>query len=130
MTDIQTEKGFLKEMAVMTPLKPLVSVTENKTPKTAFEQSFREYFLVENAELRIQRLQQQALERFEAIGFPTRRNESWKYIQLTPLLNQAFVPFSAANLEKLSSEIKTHFLPEADGARLVFINGQLVSALS
>ncbi|MEB3286826.1 MAG: Fe-S cluster assembly protein SufD [Vampirovibrionales bacterium] len=126
-------------MSVMAPvqnklasksIKPLTP-TAGEAARTPFEQSFRNHFLetlLSNDESTgICALRHQALSAFEAQGFPTRKNEAWKYLALSPLLNQAFIPFApAATL----IQPEAYFLSESDGARLVFANGRYQAALS
>lgn len=66
---------------------------------------------------------------FEREGFPTTRDEAWKYTSLRRLARRAFrldlpveAPASADLAELLAGEL--------DGPRLVFLNGRFVPALS
>ena len=73
-------------------------------------------------------VRQQALERFEALGFPTTRHEEWKYSNVKNLINQAFdfnakTDFSAADLELMP-------IPNLEGNILYFINGVYNAELS
>ena len=63
-----------------------------------------------------------ARERFAGTGFPTRRNETWKFTELRPLTEGRFVPAPVAEAAAL---------PEiAESDRLVFINGRYSAAQS
>ena len=64
-------------------------------------------------------IRQKAYERFRALGFPTRKQEAWKYIYLDSILNSAYVPASAP---ADSAEIKIPASLPKD-QRLVFMNG-------
>ena len=67
-------------------------------------------------------LRQQARERFVGSGFPTRRNETWKFTELRPLIETRFA---------LSAEAEPGVLPElAQSDRLVFVNGRFSAAQS
>ncbi len=73
-------------------------------------------------------VRQQALERFDKLGFPTIRHEEWKYSNVKNLVNQAFdfnakTDFSAADLEQMP-------IPNLEGNILYFINGVYNSELS
>ena len=57
--------------------------------------------------------------RLEAQDLPTTRQEDWKYLDLRPLQEMTFLP---AGLP--CPDIQQHILPEARGARLVFMNGR------
>lgn len=69
--------------------------------------------------------QKDALERFIQAGFPTRRDEAWRYTDLSHLAKQRFVSVSAADYE---IDIDAFSIPET--YRLTFVNGRYVEALS
>ncbi len=76
----------------------------------------------------VHQVRQQALERFEALGFPTTRHEEWKYSNVKNLVNQAFdfnakTDFTAADLELMP-------IPNLEGNILYFINGVYNAQLS
>ena len=73
-------------------------------------------------------VRQQALERFDKLGFPTIRHEEWKYSNVKNLVNQAFefnavTNFSAKDLEEMA-------IPNLEGNILYFINGIYNTELS
>ena len=73
-------------------------------------------------------IRQQALERFDKLGFPTIRHEEWKYSNVKNLVNQAFefnavTNFSAKDLEEMP-------IPNLEGNILYFINGIYNAELS
>ena len=54
----------------------------------------------------VHQIRQQALERFDKLGFPTIRHEEWKYSNVKNLVSQAFefnavTNFSAKDLEEM-----------------------------
>jgi Fe-S cluster assembly protein SufD len=67
-----------------------------------------------------------ALERFLAAGFPTTRNEQWKYTNLRRLESRAFELASAAPID---AAVATPGFA-AGSVRLVFVNGHYVAGLS
>jgi Fe-S cluster assembly protein SufD len=67
-----------------------------------------------------------ALERFLACGFPTTRNEQWKYTNLRRLESRAFELASASPID---AAIPIEALASGS-ARLVFVNGHYVAGLS
>ena len=76
----------------------------------------------------VHQIRQQALERFDKLGFPTIRHEEWKYSNVKNLVNQAFefnavTNFSAKDLEEMS-------IPNLEGNILYFINGIYNTELS
>lgn len=72
---------------------------------------------------RLRRVRKAALERFAYLGFPTTKNEDWKYTNLAPYLKTPYEPAPAEapgawNLEG------------ADGPLLAFVNGRFAPELS
>ena len=77
------------------------------------------------------RLRREAFERFAALGFPTTRNEEWKYTSVAPI---AKVPFRPASDEgapvPLSPREREGVRALEQPRRLVFVNGQYSPQLS
>jgi Fe-S cluster assembly protein SufD len=65
-------------------------------------------------------LRQSAFGRFCALGFPTGRNEDWRYTDVAPISMTSFEPAPA-----VTADADT-LAPFARGNRLVFVNGRLV----
>ncbi len=80
----------------------------------------------------LDRLRQSALERFVELGFPSVKEEEWKYTNVAAIARGNFQPATAATktkqsdgeLEQLSS------VPEARSSQLVFVDGVLRIDLS
>ncbi|ABM61323.1 Fe-S cluster assembly protein SufD [Halorhodospira halophila] len=72
-----------------------------------------------------------AMATFDAHGFPTRRWEAWKHIDLTPVLRSDFHPPQTAGAvdDGLAGRVD-QLLPRSDGPRLVFIDGYLDASRS
>lgn len=70
-----------------------------------------------------------AISRFSELGFPTVRNEEWKYTNLAPMLEHKFkllhqpVKITASTAAKFE-------IPEVEQNLLVFVNGQFAPASS
>ncbi|MDH3661742.1 MAG: Fe-S cluster assembly protein SufD [Alphaproteobacteria bacterium] len=62
-------------------------------------------------------------EKFEKIGFPGPKVETWKYSPLGPIAKTAFQPVGDATLGDPAAD--AYLLPESNAIRLVFINGDL-----
>ncbi|MCC6209024.1 MAG: Fe-S cluster assembly protein SufD [Gammaproteobacteria bacterium] len=73
-----------------------------------------------------------ALRRFSDRGYPTPRDEAWKYTNIAPLLKQSFIPsFSVEQPHKvLPTDIATSLFADADMPLAVFVDGAFNSALS
>ncbi|MEO7970194.1 MAG: Fe-S cluster assembly protein SufD [bacterium] len=80
----------------------------------------------------LDRLRQNALERFVELGFPSVKEEEWKYTNVAAIARSIFQPASLfaaatqsdAELNELSS------VPEAHSSQLVFVDGELRADLS
>ncbi len=71
-----------------------------------------------------------AISRFATLGFPTSRQEEWKYTSVAPLLKINFVP-ADDNHAGLTGKILTPLTPKGlESPRLVFVNGRYSEDLS
>lgn len=73
-------------------------------------------------------LRQEAFDRFQQEGFPTVKNEEWKYTNLHPLVSSGYVLNPEVNVD----EVDTHKadIPGVDAHRIILVNGQYVLAFS
>lgn len=72
----------------------------------------------------------EALKRFERQGFPTKKEEAWKYTSLTALLTNDYTLFPKTEKAPEFKDVKNYFLHEIDSYKIVFIDGQYASHLS
>jgi Fe-S cluster assembly protein SufD len=63
-----------------------------------------------------------AFAEFERVGFPTVREEDWKYTSTAPIARTAFTP-SLGAAPSLNGEVKKFTLEESRNSQLVFVNG-------
>lgn len=73
-------------------------------------------------------IRQDAFARFEKQGFPTVKNEDWKYTNIHSLVNKTYLlneDVDVANLDLSQADI-----PGLDAHRIVLVNGQYVLAFS
>lgn len=75
-------------------------------------------------------LRKDGLARFMERGFPTMREEDWKYTSLAPLAKTRFRLATPSGPNGLSRDALEDGLGEGWGARLVFLNGRFVPGLS
>jgi Fe-S cluster assembly protein SufD len=68
-----------------------------------------------------------AMDRFEQLGFPSVRDEEWKYTNLATLAKESFEPVTSADQ---TGDVSRFAYPEASGAHLVVVNGFLNEELS
>jgi Fe-S cluster assembly protein SufD len=80
----------------------------------------------------LSRLRRDAFARFEALGFPTTRNEDWHYTSVAPIVERAFKPAPQRSLTAPIGPADVARLAIGDAAwhRLVFVDGHFDPALS
>ena len=71
-----------------------------------------------------------ALKNFENKGFPTKKEEAWKYTSLNAVLKNDFTVFSKNEGAIEFATVKKYFLHEIDTHKIVFIDGVFSSNLS
>ena len=71
-----------------------------------------------------------AFDRFEKYGFPTKKDEEWKYTSLKSILSHDYNIFPEANEYVEFSTVRKYFLHEIDSYKIVFIDGIYSSYLS
>jgi Fe-S cluster assembly protein SufD len=71
-----------------------------------------------------------AIKNFENKGFPTKKEESWKYTSLNSILKNDFSVFPKNENILEFADLKKYFLHEIDTYKLVFIDGVFSSFLS
>lgn len=71
-----------------------------------------------------------AIRNFEQKGFPTKKEEAWKYTSLNTILKSDFSVFPKTESHVGFAEVKKYFLHEIDTYKIVFIDGKFSSFLS
>jgi Fe-S cluster assembly protein SufD len=71
-----------------------------------------------------------AIKNFENKGFPTKKEESWKYTSLNAILKNDFSVFPKTENTIQYSDVKKYFLHEIDTYKVVFVDGVFSSHLS
>ena len=71
-----------------------------------------------------------AIKNFESKGFPTKKEEAWKYTSLNTILKNDFTVFPKTENTIQYSDVKKYFLHEIDSYKVVFIDGVFSSFLS
>lgn len=72
----------------------------------------------------------EAIRRFEDKGFPTKKEEAWKYTSLNSVLKNDFTVFPKQENTVDYADVKKYFLHEIDTYKVVFIDGVFSSFLS
>lgn len=71
-----------------------------------------------------------ALKNFENRGFPTKKEEAWKYTSLNSILKSDFTVFPKNENTVEFADVKKYFIHEIDTYKVVFIDGIFSSFLS
>lgn len=71
-----------------------------------------------------------AIKHFENKGFPTKKEEAWKYTSLNTILKNDFSVFPKKENTVEFADVKKYFLNEVDTYKVVFIDGKFSSHLS
>lgn len=109
------------------------------TEITARVSSYREAFDVlqirtaENGASWLQRLRANAMERFEELGFPSVKDEEWKYTNVAAIAKGDFKIGTSPEVTSPASaaeELLSLGSPETAASQLVFVNGNLRTELS
>jgi Fe-S cluster assembly protein SufD len=110
-------------MPVLTPVDHIID--ERLAPWiSAFEQAESDF--ARSGPPWVRTIRREAIERFAELGFPTTKNEDWKFTSVAPLAKIAFRRPSNDN----SSVVELPPGLPADAHRLVFVNGRYSRLLS
>ncbi len=71
-----------------------------------------------------------AISNFEAKGFPTKKEEEWKYTSLNSILKYDYSVFPKNNQSLEYKDIKVYFLHEIESYKIIFVDGVYSSFLS
>ena len=75
-------------------------------------------------------IRSEAIKNFETKGFPTKKEEAWKYTSLNSLLKVDFSVFPKKETSLEYKDVKRYFLHEIDSYKIVFVDGVYSSYLS
>jgi len=78
----------------------------------------------------MEEIRNQNVKIFEQNGFPSKRNEEWKYNSIQPLLNEKYSLINNQEISINYDDIRKYFINDIDTYKLVFINGKFNSFLS
>ncbi len=72
----------------------------------------------------------EAIKNFEAEGFPTKRQEAWKYTSLNAVLKHNYSVFPKHEEALEFKDVKKYFIHDIDSYKIIFIDGKYSSHLS
>lgn len=75
-------------------------------------------------------LRSEAIKNFEAVGFPTKKQEAWKYTSLNSIIKEDYSLFPKKTKALDFKDVKKYFLHDLDTYKLVFIDGIFSAYLS
>lgn len=78
----------------------------------------------------IHKIRSEAILDFEKRGFPTKKDEEWKYTSLKSILNEDYSLFPSAENTVELKDVKRHFIHEIDSYKIVFVDGVFSTFLS
>ncbi|UNY99639.1 Fe-S cluster assembly protein SufD [Zhouia spongiae] len=78
----------------------------------------------------VHEIRSEAIKVFEQKGFPTKKDESWKYTSLNALLKKDYTVFPKEETGLQFQDVKKYFLHEIDSYKIVFVDGIYSSYLS
>ena len=64
-----------------------------------------------------------ALKRFEELGFPSKKDESWKYTSLKSLVQKDYNLYAKSETNVELKDVKKYLLNDIDSFKIVFIDG-------
>ena len=83
-----------------------------------------------DVDLPIHDVRSEAIKIFEEKGFPTKRDEAWKYTALNSVLKHDYSVFPKHENDIDYNDIKKYFIHDIDTYKIVFIDGKYASHLS
>ena len=109
-----------------TGLKPRINMELKEKLISSF-MAFEERIDVDSD---LHELRTEAIKNFELKGFPTKRDEAWKYTSLNAVLKNDFSVFPKKENAIEFSEVKKYFIHEIDTYKVIFVDGVFSSFLS
>jgi Fe-S cluster assembly protein SufD len=83
-----------------------------------------------DSESNVHEIRTEAMKQFEEKGFPTKKEENWKYTSLNALLKHDYSVFPKEKGAVDYKDVKKYFLHDVDTYKIVFIDGIYSSHLS
>ncbi len=83
-----------------------------------------------NIDTKVHDIRSQAIKTFEEQGFPTKKEEAWKYTSLNNVLKHDYSVFSKQETALEYNQIKQYILHDIDSYKIIFIDGKYSSYFS
>lgn len=95
---------------------------------SGYASSFGEWDRARSDPVWLRKSRAAAIEEFARLGFPTTRQEDWKYTDVSPIRQAAFAPHAPRGPEH--ADVEAHRLPDLGAHEVVLVNGRLVPSLA
>lgn len=92
--------------------------------------SYTEFEQQVDSDQTIKNLRKKAIANFATKGFPTKKEEAWKYTSLKPVLKENYTLFPHTTSKLTQEDIDFYFVNNLDTYNLVFIDGKFSAELS
>lgn len=92
--------------------------------------SFMAFENLVDIELPVHDVRSEAIKLFEQQGFPSKRDENWKYTSLGSILKHDYSVFPKQENAIEFNDVKKYFIHDIDSYKIVFIDGKYSSYLS
>jgi Fe-S cluster assembly protein SufD len=92
--------------------------------------SFMAFENLVDIDLPVHDVRSEAIKTFEAQGFPSKRDEEWKYTSLNSILKHDYSVFPKHENAIEYNDVKKYFIHDIDTYKIVFIDGKYSSHLS
>ena len=100
------------------------------TSATIDSDTFQAAFEALDAQSPLHGLRGKGYERFCDLGFPTRRDEEWRYTNIKPITTTTFKPASGGAGSLTKESIAAYTLSDTSCHQMVFVNGRFAAELS
>ena len=105
-------------------------VTAKNEALESFVRSFERYENGAGGPDWLQAVRQAGRDRFVELGFPTPRDEDWKFTNVAPIAKRVFRLPAGEGIEVSLDDLGPFVLPGVESERVVFVNGRYSSELS
>ena len=78
----------------------------------------------------VSNLREEAIKIFEDEGFPTKKNEDWKYMTLNKVIKEDFSVFANTENSIEYKDVQPYFIHDIDSYKIIFVDGKYASHLS
>ncbi len=104
-------------------------VTELAKPENNYQTAFQTLRQAKPTVAWVELVRESAMDRFELLGFPTVKDEEWKYTNLAPVSKESFLPATKESSMTVEDASRVAY-PETARSHVVLVNGKFREDLS